>query len=221
MKKKIALVLGGCGFLDGSEIRESVATLWALSTIGAEAHCFSPDKIQVDVIDALKNEPMMGVTPRNLLTEASRIARGKIRALEEIHANKFDGIIFPGGFGVAKNFCTFATQGANGTVAEDIAHVLDSFKIASKPIGAICISPALVAMTFKNKNFELTIGPASDASKAIESLGHRHFPTKANECHIDQKNKIVSTPAYMIENAPLHEIFDGIRKTVSAVVEMG
>ena len=35
--------------------------------------------------------------------ESARIARGKIDALSSLHASNFDAVIFPGGFGAAKN----------------------------------------------------------------------------------------------------------------------
>ena len=64
MKKKIGVVLAGCGVFDGSEIHESVLTLLALERAGAEAVCLAPDKEQLHVINHLTGEEMPG--PRNV-----------------------------------------------------------------------------------------------------------------------------------------------------------
>jgi enhancing lycopene biosynthesis protein 2 len=219
MNKKIAVVLCGSGYKDGSEIRESVATLWALSTLGTQAQCFAPNDFQTDVVNCLTGETVPS-EKRNQLVEAARIARGQIKALSELHAKDFDGIILPGGFGAAKNLCSFAFKGSEGAVRADLNIVLQNFYTAQKPIGAICIAPALVALAFRGKGFELTLGEEGEASSEIEKLGHRHIVKRANECHVDSNHKIVTTPAYMYDNAPLHEIFTGIQKLVQEVVSL-
>ena len=40
---------------------------------------------------------------RNVLVESARIARGRIHDLEGLLAAEYDAVIFPGGFGAAKN----------------------------------------------------------------------------------------------------------------------
>ena len=40
---------------------------------------------------------------RNVLVESARIARGNIEKLSELDVSKHDAVIFPGGFGAAKN----------------------------------------------------------------------------------------------------------------------
>ena len=40
---------------------------------------------------------------RNVLVESARIARGNIKSLSGLEASNFDAVIFPGGFGAAKN----------------------------------------------------------------------------------------------------------------------
>lgn len=219
LKKKFAVVLTGCGHRDGSEIREAVGTLWALSKNHVEAQCFAPDADQADVVNGLTGEPAGGER-RNQLVEAARIARGKIRPLSHLNAHEFNGLILPGGFGAAKNLCTFAAAGAAGTVLPDLQRVLEAMQAARKPIGAICIAPAIVGLAFKGRGFELTVGEGGEASQELEKLGHRHVVCRADECHVDRDHRVVTTPAYMYDHAPLHEIFAGIEKLVHEVVAL-
>lgn len=216
--KKIAVILCGSGFKDGSEIRESVAVLWGLSRLNVQVQCFAPDKPQTDVINCYSGKPITGDS-RNMLVEAARIARGEILPLTQLKSTQFDAVIVPGGFGVAKNLCTFATEGSKGKVLPEFKDALTSFHADHKPIGAVCIAPAAVAMIFPGKQFEMTVGGSSEAAQEIEKLGHKHIPTKASDCHVDRKNKIVTTAAYMCE-APLHEIFEGIRKLTEEVIRL-
>ncbi len=218
VSKKIAVILCGSGFKDGSEIRESVGVLWALSRHNLKTECFAPQLPQFDVINCLTNEAMN--EKRNMLVEAARIARGDIRDLQELNPDEFAGIVIPGGFGAAKNLCDFAFKGSQGSTLSLLKEQLEKFYAAGKPIGAVCIAPAIVALSFRDKKFDLSVGPKSEASDEIEKTGHRHVMTTASECCVDTKNKIVTTGAYMHEKAPLCDIFEGIRKLVDEVVKL-
>lgn len=217
--KRIAVILCGSGYLDGSEIRESVGTLWALSQHQVETVCFAPDAPQAEVVNCLTGQSTHE-EKRNQLVEAARIARGQIRPLAELEPKEFHAVIIPGGFGAAKNLCTFALKGSQGMVIPEMTRILEGFHSAGKPIGAICIAPALVALVFKNQGFELTLGENGEAAQELVRLGHRHIVKKANDSHCDFKHRIVSTPAYMYDRAPLHEVFQGIQKLVQEVVRM-
>lgn len=217
--KKVAVVLCGSGFKDGSEIRESVATLWALSQLPLDVQCYAPDAAQADVVNCLTSQPVEGET-RNMLVEAARIARGKVKSLEALSTADYSAIILPGGYGVAKNLCTFAREGSQGTVLPALEKRLHEFHAARKPIGAICIAPAAVALAFRGKNFELTVGAGGEAAQEIERLGHRHVARRADEHHVDRAHRIVTTPAYMIDDAPLHHVFAGIQKLVNEVAHL-
>lgn len=155
--KKVAVILSGCGYLDGSEIRESVLTLLALDTVNIEYQIFAPDEPLFHVIDHVSGEINM-TERRNILQEAGRIARGKISSLDQLNENEFDGLILPGGFGVAKNLSTFAFKGAEARVHGTVASILKAFHQSKKPIGAICISPALLALTFGELHPTITLG---------------------------------------------------------------
>ncbi len=218
IKKKVAVILCGSGFKDGSEIRESVGVLWALSRHDVDVDCFAFNAPQYDVVNCLTGETAN--EKRNQLVEAARIARGKIRPMDELNPNNYSAVVLPGGFGAAKNLCDFALKGAKGSAQPLIQEKLQAFKQSSKPIGAICIAPAVVALALKGKGFQMTVGATSEASAAIEKLGHHHVVTSANDCCVDTKNKIVTTPAYMYDEAPLCDIFEGIRKCIDEVIKM-
>lgn len=217
--KKVAVILSGCGYLDGAEIRESVLTLLALDIEGIEYRIFAPDMLQYDVVNHVTGEADQS-TRRNVLEEAGRIARGKISSIAELSVEQFDGLIIPGGFGVAKNLSTFAFKGCDGEVDPTVANALKAFKKSNKPIGAICISPALLALIFGNTEPKLTIGSHAGTAIEIEKTGAVHLLCETNNCVIDTINRFVTTPAYMDNSANLREIFLGITQLVKGMVQL-
>ncbi len=217
--KRVAVILCGSGYKDGSEIRESVSTLIALSQEGVEFQCFAPDELQSDVVNCLSGETMKDQS-RNMRVEAARIARGDVRDLKTLRASDFEAVIIPGGFGAAKNLCDFASRGSNGKLRDDLQKILVEFYSSKKPMGAICIAPAIVGLAFKNSAFTLTVGSRSEASDEIEKMGHLHQVCAASDCVVDAKNKIVTSPAYMLDQAPLADIFKGIQALVKNVLQL-
>jgi len=216
MKPKIAVILAGCGFKDGSEIREAVLALTALSINGAEFECFAPAK-EFDEVNHLTGEPTG--KKRDILQEAARIARGKIRPLDQLYSENFQGVMIPGGFGAAKNLCTFAMEGDSCHVDPQVERALETFIRDRKPIGAICIAPALVAKVFqKHVGAKLTVGAESDVSRAIASMGSKHMVTRPDEIAVDLDHLVVTTPAYMYDDASLSDIFTGINKLARQLV---
>jgi enhancing lycopene biosynthesis protein 2 len=155
---------------------------------------------------------------RNQLVEAARIARGKVKAITELNSAEFDALILPGGFGAAKNLCDFASKGIEGSVIPELKEKLLAFHSTNKPIGAVCIAPAIIALAFPEKNFRLTVGAECEVAQSIKKLGHKHIITSASECCSDEQHKIFTTPAYMYDEANLSEIFEGIRKLVINVL---
>lgn len=218
-KKKVGVILAGCGFQDGSEIHESVLTLLYLDLAGAETVCYSLDKAQTDVIDhktgALVKES------RNALTEAARIARGAVTDIKKAKAADFDALILPGGYGAAKILCNFAAKGAECSVDPEVERLLLETQKAGKPIGAICIAPAVVARAFKGKKdgVILTIGRDEGTAEALERMGAEHEMRRVDEIAVDEDNKVVSTPAYMMAKS-IKEAAAGIEKLVKKVVEL-
>lgn len=214
--KKIGVILSGCGVYDGSEIHEAVITLLAIDRAGAEAICMAPD-IDAPAVNHLKGEPDGG--SRNVLVEAARIARGKIRNIAEIQAADLDAVILPGGFGAAKNLCDFAVKGPECTVNPEVERLVRAMHAAGKPIGAICIAPALIARILGAKQVTVTIGTDPATAAAIEKTGARHQDCNVREFVIDRANKVVTTPAYMLAGR-IGEAADGIEKTVRAVLSL-
>jgi enhancing lycopene biosynthesis protein 2 len=218
---KIAVILAGCGHMDGSEVREAVLTLLALDQHGAEVQCLAPDASQFHVIDHAKGEPEAGAI-RNLLAESSRIARaGNCQDLAGADPASFDALFLPGGFGVAKNLCTFALAGPAGTVRPDLKAFVQAFFAAGKPVGAVCIAPALVAMILadSDRHATLTLGNDPASSAAVEKLGARHKAVAtAREIVVDDGNNLVTAPAYMFGDARLSDVWIGIERCVAEVV---
>ncbi len=208
-------MLAGCGVFDGAEIREAVLTLLALDRAGAEARCFAPDMPQAHVVDHLAGAPAAGET-RNVLVEAARIARGDIAPLAQASAADLDAIIVPGGFGAAKNLCTFAFDGPNCTVQPDLARILGDMHAAEKPIGLICIAPVIGAKLFQAA---VTIGNDPGTADAIRAMGGTAVDKAVTEIHVDETHRLVTTPAYMYD-ARLGDIATGIGALVEAVLKL-
>jgi len=218
MSHKIAVILSGCGYLDGAEIRESILSLLALDKLGAEVSIFAPDEDQYHTINHLDTTETK--EKRNMLEEAARIARGKINALSKLNPHEFSALVLPGGFGVAKNLSTLAFDGPKGKLNPDFAKVLRGFFEAKKPIGAICISPAVICLELGREGIEVTIGDDPDTIEAIIALGAKHIKRKVDEVHVDEKHRIISTPAYMYGDAKISDIAQGIEKCVAKVLEI-
>jgi len=215
---KIGVILSGCGVYDGAEIHESVVTLLALDRIGAQIVCMAPNADQMHVVNHLTGDEAKGA-PRNVLEESARIARGDIKDIAGVKGDDVDGVIIPGGFGAAKNLCDFAVSGDGCKANPEVVRFLEEAHQAGKPIGAICIAPALLARVFGEKKPELTIGTDAGTASGLEKMGACHMDCAVNEIHVDEKNKLVTTPAYMLAES-ISQAADGIEKLVAKVYTM-
>lgn len=214
--KKVAVVLAGCGVYDGAEINEAVLTLLSLEQQGAQYQCFAPDMEQMHVVNHLTGEDMPET--RNVLVEAARIARGEITDLAEAKAADFDALLVPGGFGAAKNLSTYAFKGADMTVQEDFLAFARAMHQANKPIGLICIAPTMAAKIF-GTGVACTIGNDAETAAAIEAMGAKHLVCPVSEAIVDEANKLVSTPAYMLAGS-ISEAAQGIGECVKQVLAL-
>lgn len=214
-KKKFAVILAGSGVYDGSEIHEATLSMYAISKNGGEYQLFAPNIDQHHVINHLTGEEMP--EKRNVLVESARIARGKVKDLKEFSGDQFDAILFPGGFGVAKNLCSFAFNGPDCMVNPDVEKALKEMHIAKKPIGALCIAPALIAKILSN--VEVTIGQDAGTAEAITQMGAIHVNTNHGEIVFDKENKIVTTPCYMLD-ATIAQIGEGAEKVVKTIMAL-
>ena len=214
---KVGVLLSGCGVFDGSEIHEAVLTLLALDRAGVETVCMAPDMEQVHVINHLTQEVMN--EKRNVLVESARIARGEIKDIKEVRAADIDALIIPGGYGAAKNLSDFAFKGTAATVHPEVERLLNDMVSAGKPVGAICIAPATLTKALAGKKPEVTIGTDKDTASAIEAMGGQHKACTVDMIHMDSRNKIVSTPAYML-GPGIKDVARGIEKLVTRIVEL-
>ncbi len=209
----VAVVLSGCGFLDGAEIHESVMTLLALDSHELSYQCFAPDKPQRDVVNHYTKTP--ADEQRNVLTEAARIARGAIRPLSELDPAQFRAIVFPGGYGAAKNLCDFAVNGTGMQLDPEVERVARAFAEAGKPAGYICIAPAMIPRIYP-AGVRCTIGTDTETAAALQAMGAEHRNCPVDDIVADERYKVVSTPAYMLAQR-ISEAAAGIEKLVCQV----
>uniref|UniRef100_H2S482 Si:ch211-153b23.5 n=3 Tax=Takifugu TaxID=31032 RepID=H2S482_TAKRU len=223
MVKRVAVILSGCGVYDGTEIHEASAVLVHLSRAGAKVQMFAPNADQMHVVNHCEGKPTE--EKRNILQESARIARGDVTDLVELNVSAFDAVIIPGGFGAAKNLCDWAVKSKNCAVQPDIEKLIKAFHKAGKPLGMCCISPVLAAKILPG--CELTVGhdkecdkwPYAQTAGAVREMGCKHVNTDVDKAHVDAKNKLVTTCAFMC-NAPVHQVFDGIGVMVSETLKL-
>lgn len=216
MSKKFAVVLSGSGVYDGAEIHEATLSLLAIDRNGAKYQCFAPDIDQHHVINHVTGEEMN--EKRNVLIEAARIARGNIKPLSEFKAVDYDYLLFPGGFGAAKNLSTLAFKGADCSVNEDVEKAVIDMAEHGKPIGALCIAPAVMTRVLKGAS--VTIGNDEGTAGAIEAMGGKHVQKTHGEVTVDEKYKLVTTPCYMLD-ASISQIEQGANNVVNVLMELG
>lgn len=214
-QRKFAVILAGCGNKDGAEIHESVMTLYAIAKSGCTYEVFAPDVNQHHVINHFTGEA--ADETRNVLVESARIARGNIRPLSEFSAKNFDFLMFAGGYGVAKNLCTYAFDGADCTVNPEVEQAVVSMHASGKPIGALCISPVVLAKVLNGVS--VTMGQDPSAIQNVKAMGAVHHPTVGSEISVDKKNKVVTSPCYMLDSS-IVDIAEGAMNTVNALLEL-
>ncbi len=217
MGKKVGVLLSGCGVFDGSEIHEAVLTMLALDRAGAQICCMAPDMEQMHVINHLTGQET--VEKRNVLVESARIARGEIQNLAKVNASDLDALIMPGGFGAAKNLSDFAVKGSEAVVHPEVKRIIREMAGAGKPVGAICIGPATLTKALADKNPTVTIGSDVDTARAISAMGGTHVDLAVDDICVDEKNRLVTTPAYML-GPGIKDVATGIEKLVNQIVSM-
>lgn len=215
--KKVAVILSGCGFLDGAEITEAVSTLIAIGQNGAAYEVFAPNK-DVEETNHLTQKPTG--QKRNVLQEAARIARGEIQPLEQLKAKDFDALALPGGFGAALHLCDFGEKGSGGHIDPQVARIVKEFSDSHKPIAAICIAPAIMALALGKKGVNVTIGEDAGTASELEKTGAKHQNCAVEQYVVDHSNKVITTPAYMYGSARPHQIFAGVSGAIAELIKM-
>lgn len=216
-RKRVGVVLAGCGYLDGAEITEAVLTLYFLERADLEPRCFAPDRPQMHVVDHLTGQPT-GET-RNVLVESARIARGKVEPLDRARMDELDALVLPGGFGVAKNLSDFAVRGPEADIDPDLVRLVGEALSRARPLVAICISPAILAAALRKLGIggaRLTIGDDADTAAALAALGARHEACPVDRAIVDERHRIISTPAYMLGPGP-RDVGAGIEQAIATL----
>ena len=213
---KIGVVLSGCGVNDGSEIHEAVITMLELDRAGAEMVLMAPNIDQLHVINHATGEEMDD--SRNVLIESARISRGNIEDIAGVTSENLDALIFPGGFGVAKNLSDYAMAGMECSINPDVLRLSKEVHNDGKPIGVICIAPAIMAKILAGDT-ELTIGFDEQTASDIDAMGAKHVLCPVDEIVVDKEKKVVSTPAYM-EAQSIKQAASGIEKLVAEILNM-
>ena len=212
--KKFAVILCGCGSLDGSEIHESVMTLLAIDRNDCTYSIFAPNDNQYHVVNHYTKSATE--EKRNMMVEAARIARGDIRPIEVCRVEDFDALVFPGGNGAAKNLFTYAFDGKNCTVREDVAKLIKAFHAAHKPIGALCIAPVMIAKVLGDVT--ITVGNDEGTIQNVLSFGSKHINTQQTGVIADKQNMVFTTPCYMLP-ARISDIADCAQNLIDAILE--
>jgi len=222
----VAVVLSGCGVYDGSEVHEATSCLAAITRHGLTPVVYAPDKNQAHVVDHQVGEA--SDAQRSVLSESARISRCAVKSLSVLKQDDAMALVIPGGFGAAKNLSDFGFKGTDMTVDPEVERVLTDFKSAGKPIALCCIAPILAAKVFGDKGgVTLTLGMKGDADAwpyggavdAARSLGANVVEATVADVVVDPDTKVITTPAYMY-NGQYHEIQDGVKNMIDAMVEV-
>jgi enhancing lycopene biosynthesis protein 2 len=213
--KKFAIVLAGCGVYDGAEIHEAVMSMYAVKKHGADYQIFAPDIMQMHVVNHYTGTPTN--ESRNVLVESARIARGNIMPLEKLNIREFDALLFPGGFGVAKNLCNYALQGSDCEVIPAVAALIRETVSLRKPIGALCISPVLLARILGDVT--VTVGPDEADARHVQAMGAKHVVTRHGDVIVDEKYRLFTTPCYQLQS-DIVQIAEGAQNLVARMLKI-
>jgi len=224
---KIGILLSGCGVYDGSEVQEAVLAMLAVTESGHDYQCISVNKDQHHIINHLTGDEMK--EDRNMMVESARIARGDVKEIGEITPANIDGLIISGGFGAAKSFSDWAFNGSDGTIIPEVKLLLVNFVNAGKPIAALCVSPILIAKALEGSAIQpnLTLGNTTDKSPyaindfhtGVQKTGSKTEEHSVKEILIDEENKIITAPCYMMD-ASILDIRNNIKLAVDALIKL-
>ena len=222
MATRVGVVLSGCGNADGSEINEAVLALYWIERAGGRAICMAPDAVQTHVVDHLTQTPDTSSSPRRVLSESARIARGQVRDIATVRDNEVDALIFPGGHGVVTVLSNYAEKGVVCEVHPEVTRLLKAMLLRRRPMGFICVAPILAARVLgPAAGVRITFGTkACVEAKHAAVMGADVRPCPEREILVDQKNRVVSTPAYMYDDVRLSDVGMSIERLVRQVMSL-
>jgi enhancing lycopene biosynthesis protein 2 len=182
----------------------------------------APDTAQERIVDHLTSAPDGSAGPRRVRSEAARIARGHVLDIATVRDNDLDAIIFPGGHGVVTVLSNYAEKGVVCEVHPEVARLLKALLLRRRPMGFICVAPILAARVLgPAAGVRVTFGTkASAEAKHAAVMGADVRPCPIREILVDQKNRVVCTPAYMYDDARLSEVGLSIERLVRQVMSM-
>jgi len=180
MRRRIGLLLTGCGCYDGTDPHEAVLAMLAIQQAGHELVALTLDSPQFHVVDHTT-----GVEAENqqrlIMTESARLVRGKLHRIADLSPKLLDGIIIPGGQGAAKNVLrAFAPEGQREMVEGVASFLLDANR-AGAVIGAISLAEFVVSAVF---------GPWPENKGC--------FDLAADEVLVDRDRRLLLTPGYTV-----------------------
>ncbi|XP_026831389.1 glutamine amidotransferase-like class 1 domain-containing protein 3A, mitochondrial [Ooceraea biroi] len=217
----VAVVLCGCGSLDGTEISEAISAAIHICQKNMKPQFYAPDVEISGVINHLTRELDTASPSRNALVEAARLAKSCIKPLCECDACTHGALVIPGGFGAARTLSNFVEKGADCTVLPDLEKLIEDFYCEKKPIGSMCIASALVAKVLRG--VKVTLGkespkedwPYADAIKKVKSMGGRVEMKGVKEVTRCKRYNVFSTPAWLYEPATHSDVHEGIGKLIA------
>ena len=224
---KFAMILSGCGGMDGSEVHEAVSLMIAVKQLGCKYTCFAlnePQKYVINVNHDIGTQQQTSET-RNMLLEAGRLNHGLIHDLKKLNVSQFDGLVLPGGYGTGTSLSNFiecdgqtCKKNIDYIVKDEIKDVIQEFNKQKKPIFAGCMAPILVNGSLTGVTIMTDIGLYT--KEIIEKHKNSYKVCNAGEVCVDFENKIVTVPFYMTPKVEIDTIFDESIKGISELIKM-
>jgi enhancing lycopene biosynthesis protein 2 len=216
------IILSGCGFLDGSDVWETVLLSHYLSRAGRTPVFFAPDVEQTVVVDHLTRTNLNQT--RNVLNESARLAWGGIRKTDDLSGKEVDGLLLPGGEGVVRNLSDAVGRSPNGYLKprHELQVILREIYRRKKPIGACGLSALVVASALReilDTPLTLTLGKDPELIRQIEHMGAVHVLTRGPEAVMDSEHRVVTTPSSLLKLTPA-ETASGIENLINGVLEL-
>jgi enhancing lycopene biosynthesis protein 2 len=218
----LAVILSGCGSLDGSDVWEVFLLSYYLHQKGRSPVFFAPDMEQNEVVNHFTQ--ISAPEKRNVLRESARIAGQGIREAKELSGREVDGIILPGGGGAVKNLADLLGEPENGYLKPkpELQRIIREIYRRKKPIAACGLAGLLVASALRDileTPLTLTIGKDPGLIRQVEEMGAVHVLSRGKEVVMDSEHKLVTTAANLLE-LEFTDLASSMENTVNGVLEL-
>lgn len=216
-----AIILSGCGPLDGSDMWEVVLLSHYLSRKGGSPTFFAPNTEQ-KVVDHVSGNTTG--QKRNVLSESARIAWGGIKDMSGLSGRDFDGLLLPGGTGVMQNLAESLGQPENAYLKprRELQKIIREIYRRRKPVGACGLAGLLVASALRDileTPLTLTVGKDPELIRQIEEMGAVHVLSRGAEAVMDSDHRVVSTPGNLLKLSP-QELARSVENLINGVLEL-